>query len=97
MRCERLLIGAVVFLATGLSLIFVYCHGASSLNAAYPLSGSVLHLDLTTTGPAVLGGVTSIAVGVVLLGWALLGAIVREITHLFHGSGDHQPLARDVN
>lgn len=86
MRCERPLIAAIVFLATGLSLIFGYCNGVSSLNAAYPLSNSVLHLDLTTTGPAALGGIALTALGSLLLVWALLGAIVGQIMHLFHGS-----------
>ena len=38
MRSERPLIASVVFLATGLSLIFGYCTGATSFNAAYPLA-----------------------------------------------------------
>jgi hypothetical protein len=86
MRCERPLIAAIVFLATGLSLIFGYCNGVSSLNAAYPLSSSVLHLDITTTGPAAVGGIALTAVGVLLLLWAFLGAIVGQILHLFHHS-----------
>lgn len=90
MRCERPLIASIAFLATGLSLIFGYCNGVSSLNAAYPLSNSVLHLDLTTTGPAALGGITLTAVGVLLLLWALLGAIIGQIMHLFHaGEEEH--------
>lgn len=88
MRCERPLIAAIVFLATGLSLIFGYCNGVSSLNAAYPLTNSVLHLDITTTGPAALGGISLTAVGLLLLLWALLGAIVGQVMHLFHGSED---------
>lgn len=90
MRCERPLIAAIVFLATGLSLIFGYCNGASSLNAAYPLTNSVLHFDITTTGPAALGGITLTALGVLLLLWALLGAIVGQIMHLFHGSEEQE-------
>jgi hypothetical protein len=84
MKCERPLIASIVFLATGLSLIFGYCNGVSSFNATYPLTGSVLHLDLTTAGPAALGGVALTAVGVLFLLWALLGAIVGQISHLFH-------------
>lgn len=90
MRCERPLIASIVFLATGLSLIFGYCNGVSSLSAAYPLSSSVLHLDITTTGPAALGGITLTALGVLLLVWALLGAIIGQISHLFHGSEEHE-------
>lgn len=88
MRCERPLIASVVFLATGLSLIFGYCNGASSLSAAYPLAGSILHFDITTTGPAALGGIALTALGALLLVWALLCAIVGQISLLFHGSRD---------
>ena len=90
MRCERPLIASIVFLATGLSLIFGYCNGVSSLNAAYPLSNSVLHLDITTAGPAALGGIALTALGVLLLLWALLGAIVGQIMHLFHSSEEQE-------
>lgn len=83
MRSERPLIASVVFLATGLSLIFGYCTGTTSLNAAYPLAGSVLHCDITTTGPAALGGIALTAVGILLMLWALLGAIVGQIGLLF--------------
>ena len=83
MRSERPLIASVLFLATGLSLIFGYCNGTSSFNAAYPVATSVLHLDITTAGPAALGGITLTAVGVLLLIWALLGAIVGQISLMF--------------
>jgi hypothetical protein len=83
MRSERPLIASAVFLATGLSLIFGYCNGTSNLSAAYPIAASVLHLDFTTTGPAALGGITLTAVGLLLLVWALLGAIVGQIGLMF--------------
>jgi hypothetical protein len=83
MKPERPLIASVVFLATGLSLIFGYCNGTSSLNATYPVAASVLHLDITTAGPAALGGVALTAAGFVLLLWALLGAIVGQISLIF--------------
>ena len=79
MRSERPLIASVVFLATGLSLIFGYCNGTTSFNGAYPLAASALHLDITTTGPAALGGMALVALGVLLLVWALLGALVGQI------------------
>jgi hypothetical protein len=80
MRVDRPLIGAVVFLGVGLGLIIGYCHGTTGFNAAYPFAGSTLHIDLTTTGPAVLGGVVSTAVGVLLLVWSFLAAIVSLFT-----------------
>jgi uncharacterized membrane protein len=86
MRCERPLIASVVFLVSGLSLIFGYCSGASSLSAAYPPAASVLHFDITTTGLAALGGITLTAVGLLMLLWALLAAIVGQISHLFGNS-----------
>lgn len=82
MRPDRPLIASIVFLATGLSLIFGYCTGATNVSAAYPLASSVLHVDLTTTGPAALGGVALAAAGLLLLAWALLAAIVAQLGHL---------------
>ncbi len=79
MRSERPLIASIVFLATGLSLIFGYCTGSTSFNAAYPLAASALHLDVTTIGPAAVGGMALVALGLLLLIWALLGALVGQI------------------
>ena len=83
MRPDRPLIGAVALLAAGIAAILTYCHGNSTFNASYPLSACQLHLDITTTGPAVLGGVVSIALGLLLMAWALLAAIVSQIVGLF--------------
>lgn len=63
MKPDRPLIVALAFLATGVGLIVGYCQGTTGMNLAYPLSGSALHIDLTTTGPAVLGGVALTALG----------------------------------
>ena len=82
MKADRPLIVAFLLLATGLTLIFAYGTATSGFNIAYPLSGSSLHLDLTTTGPAVLGGVGLTAIGLLLLVWAFLSAIVCQIGHL---------------
>ena len=79
MRSERPLIASVVFLATGLSLIFGYCTGNTSFNAAYPLGASNLHLDITTIGPAAVGGAALVALGLLLLVWALLAALIGQI------------------
>jgi hypothetical protein len=80
MKPDRPLIGAVVFLATGVALILRYCQGTTAFNVAYPFSGSTLHIDLTTTGPAVLGGLFLIAIGVLFLLWSLVAAIVHQIS-----------------
>ena len=82
MRPDRPLILAVASLATGVGLIVGYCHGATSMNVAYPFGGSILHIDLTTYGPAVLGGFALTAVGVLLLAWSVLAAIVHQISLL---------------
>jgi hypothetical protein len=77
-------------LAGGLGVILGYCQGASTFNAAYPFSGSTLHIDVTTTGPGVLGGLALIAAGLVLMVWAVLAAIVGQIGVLSNG-GDREP------
>jgi hypothetical protein len=82
MRPDRPLILAVASLATGVGLILAYCHGATSMNVAYPFGSSMLHLDITTYGPAVLGGLALIALGVLLLAWSVLAAFVHQISLL---------------
>lgn len=90
MRADRPLIASVVFFATGLSLILGYCTGASSLNAAFPIGASTLHLDITTSGPAALGGIALLGLGLLLLIWALLAAIVHQVT-LLAGRSSRDP------
>jgi len=80
MRVDRPLIGAVIFLGAGLALILGYCHGATGFNLAYPFAGSMLHFDMTTTGPAVPGGIVCLAIGALLLIWASLAALVSLFT-----------------
>lgn len=83
MRPDRPLIAALALLAAGIATILTYCHGNTAFNAGYPFSGCQLHIDLTTTGPGVLGGVALIALGLLLMAWALLAAIVSQIMRLF--------------
>lgn len=83
MRPDRPVIGAVVCLATGVALIVAWCHGTTGASVAYPFSGSTLHIDLTTSGPAVLGGLIFLALGILFLAWSLLAAIVSQIILLF--------------
>jgi hypothetical protein len=84
MRPDRPVIGGIVCLATGIALIVGYCNGTSSFFASYPLAGCKLHIDLTTTGPGVLGGLLLIAVGVLFMAWALLAAFVSQLRLLLH-------------
>ncbi len=85
MRADRPLLGAVLFLACGLGLIFGYCSGATNFTASYPFTSSTLHLDVLTNGPAAVGGVLLTAVGLLLLLWATLAAIVGQVSQLFSG------------
>ncbi len=82
MTPDRPFIVAVASLATGVALIVGYCQGTTGMILAYPFSSSTLHMDLTTAGPAVLGGVALIALGLLLMAWALLAAIVHQISLL---------------
>ena len=79
MRPDRPLICSVACLAAGVGLIIGYCQGTTSLNAAYPFTASALHIELTTNGPGVFGGIGLIALGLLLLVWALLAAFVSQI------------------
>jgi len=83
MRCDRPLIVAVVFLGIGLGVLIGYGAGHIGFNASYPFADSMLHTDLTTTGPGVLGGLAIGVAGALLLVWAFLAAIVS----LFTGGG----------
>ena len=94
MKPDRPLIVSVLLLAAGLGLIIAYCHGNTNLSAAYPLSGSTLHLDLTTEGPAVLGGVLLTALGLLLLAWAFLVAILSQLGHLVESEEPAKPAER---
>jgi hypothetical protein len=80
MRVDRPYIAAVVFLGAGLALIIGYCHGTTGFSAAYPLSGSVLHIDMTTTGAGVLGGLALMVIGALFVVWTFLAALVSLFT-----------------
>jgi hypothetical protein len=82
MKPDRPLIGAVASLAAGIAAILAYCNGSTAFNAGYPFSVCQIHVDFTTTGPAVLGGALLIALGLFLLAWALLAAFVSQIVRL---------------
>ena len=79
MNCERSLIAAVVFLATGIGLIFGFTHGTMGFGAAYPIAGTALDISLKTVGWPALAGVASTLLGVLLLIIALVQAIVAQV------------------
>lgn len=80
MRSDGPLILAVIFLGAGLGVLIGYCSGTTGFSASYPFTGSILHVEMTTTGVGVIGGLAATAIGILLLVWALLGAIVSLFT-----------------
>lgn len=82
MKPDRPLIVSTLFLAGGLTLIFGYANGTAGLSAAFPIANSMLHVNVNTAGPAALGGIALLAIGVVLLVWALLVALVSQVMQL---------------
>jgi len=80
MRSDRPLILAVIFLGAGLGVLIGYCNGTTGFSASYPFTNSILHLEMTTIGPGVVGGLASTVIGVLLLVWAFLAAIVSLFT-----------------
>lgn len=78
MRPDRPLIVAVLLLASGSGLIFGYCHGTAGVNAAYPLSGCAVNLCTTTTGPGALGGLMLLLLGVFVLLWTFVLAVLAQ-------------------
>lgn len=82
MKSERPLILAVLSLAAGLIIIFKYGVGTGSFNAAYPVSAASLQLSISTAGPAAIGGMALTALGLLLMLWALLCAVVGQLVSL---------------
>jgi signal transduction histidine kinase len=89
MRSDGPLILAVLSLASGLTIIFAYGVGTAGFNAAYPFSAANLNLSIATTGPAAMGGLGLTALGLLLMLWALICAIVGELN--FIGSDRYSP------
>jgi hypothetical protein len=78
MKSDGPLILAVLFLAAGLCLIFGYGVSTAGLNAAYPVSAANLQMSIAVTGPAAIGGMALTALGVLLMAWALICAVVGQ-------------------
>jgi hypothetical protein len=76
MKSDGPIILAVLLLAAGLTLIFTYGVGTAGMNAAYPVSAASLNLSIATAGPAAMGGIALLGVGLLVLVWALLCAFV---------------------
>ena len=58
---------SVVCLAAGVSILVAYCHGTPNMSVALPLSGTSLHIDITTNGTPALVGVSLTLLGAFLL------------------------------
>jgi hypothetical protein len=76
MKSDGPIILAALLLAAGLTLIFSYGVGTAGMNAAYPVSAASLNLSISTAGPAAMGGIALLAVGLLVLVWALLCAFI---------------------
>jgi hypothetical protein len=91
MKPDRPLILSVILLAAGLGIIFGYCHGTVGLNVAIPVSGASFILCTTTTGPGALGGFVLTVLGVFLLVWALICAVIGQIRPIDSSRGGPEP------
>ncbi len=78
MRADRWLIVSFVSLVTGLWLLFAWCHGSVGLSFAYPLSGTKLAIDTTSTGGVVLIGIPLVILGALLLLIAFFASLVAQ-------------------
>ena len=78
MKSDRMVIGAVLFLAAGLGLLLGFTNGTANVNLGYPFSATKLHADITTTGIPVIAGLPLVAAGTLLLFIALIAAIVSQ-------------------
>jgi hypothetical protein len=77
---------AVVCLAAGIGVLIAFCHGATGIQLAFPLSAASVHVDITTTGiPAILGFVLT-AAGAFLLIVATVIALVGLLSRSGHNS-----------
>jgi hypothetical protein len=78
MKSDGPLILAVLALAAGLTIIFKYGVGTGGFNAAYPVSGASVQMSISTAGPAAIGGMALTALGLLLMLWALVCAVVGQ-------------------
>lgn len=79
MKTSRLLILAFLLLTIGIWLIASYCQGSAGFDAGIPVSGTKIHIDITTTGYPAVFGVSCTFLGLTLLCLAFLSAIAKEI------------------
>jgi len=87
MRANGPLILAVLFVAGGLGVVFYYGVGTAGFNAAYPLAGASLQLSIATAGPAAAGGLALLALGLLIMAWALICALAGLFTPATNSQG----------
>ena len=76
---KGILILSVMCLAVGVGLIFGFCNGTTGFNFGYPMSGTSLHIDITTTGVPALAGLALSMLGAFLLVATFFIAIIGMI------------------
>ena len=94
MKSDGPLILAVLSLAAGLTIIFAYGVGTEGFNAAYPFAAANLHLLISTSGPAAIGGLGLVVLGLLLMVWAVICAIVAQFMVFGTGRGRATRLER---
>jgi hypothetical protein len=94
MKSDGPLILAVLSLAAGSTMIVANGVGTSALNAAYPVSAASLQMSISTTGPAVIGGLGLTVLGLLLMIWALVCAIVGRFVSFGMERGRAERLER---
>ena len=77
---RALIIISIACLAIGVGLIFYYCNGSTNFSFGYPLSGTSLHIDTTTTGAPALIGLLLTILGAVLVIITWLIALIRPLS-----------------
>ena len=59
-------------------MIFAYCNGTVGFSFAYPISGTKLAFDITTTGAPVVVGLLLVGIGAFLMLIVFIAAIVEQ-------------------
>lgn len=84
MRADRPLLVSAAFLGAGLWIVIRYGTSGAGVNTALPWSGIGFHFNIAASGPAAIGGAVLIALGALLLAWALLTALAWHASLLFN-------------
>lgn len=78
MRADRVLIFAGLFLGVGLWCLFAFCHGNTGVGFALPVAGTKFNMNITTMGVPALVGIPVTLIGIVLLAFAFVAAIIGQ-------------------